>query len=43
MESATIRYPDLIANIAADVPSFTLRTALSKMPLVSDRWCVEGR
>ena len=31
---------DPIANNTAEVPSFTLRTALSAIPLVSDRlWC----
>ena len=32
----TIFHPDLIATILPDVPSFTLRTALSAIPFVSD-------
>ena len=37
----TIFHPDPIANSTADVPSFTLRTALSAIPLVSDLCGVE--
>ena len=40
LNQPTIFHPSPIATILADVPSFTLRTALSAMPFVSDRWGV---
>ena len=39
MESAHLFSFRLDCNNAAEVPSFTLRTALSAIPFVSDLWC----